>query len=186
MFRASEALYHLGRFAECCQVLGQLCTTYPANSEAILSLARTRRRLAEQCDGNIDIASLQTLAEKLDPPCIDHATYLGPIEIRDTDNYGRGVFVTRAIEAGELLICEKAFSYAYVSDRHGRGNAGTKVLMNPETGRGFLGGQADLLQMSVQKLFKCPSIAPSFTNLYHGSFVPVKAHGVDGKPIVDT
>ncbi|KAF1992805.1 hypothetical protein P154DRAFT_594844 [Amniculicola lignicola CBS 123094] len=186
LFRASEALYHLGKFAECCQVLEQLCVKYPANSEAPTSLARARRRLAEHSNGNIDFASLQTRAKRLYPPRMDHATYLGPVEIRDTNDLGRGVFVTKAVEAGELLFCEKAFSYAYVSEQYGRGNAGTKLLMNPETGRGFLGGQADLLQMIVQKLFKCPSIASSFTNLYHGSYMPIKAHEVDGESIVDT
>lgn len=186
LFRAAEALYHLGRFAECCQVLEQLYVEYPASSDAPTSLARARRCLAEHIQGSIDIASLQTRAKKLYPPRMDHATYLGPVEIRDTNDHGRGLFVTRAVEAGELLLCEKAFSYAYVSDQPGRGNAGTKFFMNPETNRGFLGGQADLLQMIVQKLSKCPSLAPSFNNLYHGSYVPITAHEVDGQPIVDT
>ncbi|KAF2727111.1 hypothetical protein EJ04DRAFT_539117 [Polyplosphaeria fusca] len=183
LFHASEALYHFGRFAEFGSLLEQLRVKYPSNSEAVSSLIRAKRRLQKHSNGNINIASLQARATSLYPPLIDRATYLGPVEIRDTDDCGSGLFVTRAIEAGELLLCGKAFSYAYVPDQHRRGNADTKFLMNPETGRGFIGAQADLLQMIVQRLFKCPSIAPSFTNLYHGSYVSINAHEVDGKPV---
>lgn len=186
LYRAAEALYHLERFEVCCQVLGQLLTQRPKNPEATTFLARAKKRLAERDLGIIDLSSLQIQATMLSPPRIDHATYLGPIEIRESSTHGRGVFVTKAVKAGDLLLCKKAFSYAYMSDEPESGTAQLTLMTNIETGRSHFGAEADLLQMTVQKLMKCPSLAPSFTSLHHGSFVPLNECEVDGKPIVDT
>ena len=36
--------------------------------------------------------------------------YYGPVKIKQTDNgMGRGLFATRDIKKGEVVICEKAF-----------------------------------------------------------------------------
>jgi hypothetical protein len=185
LFRAAEALYFLGRFNQCCEVLELLQTKFPNNKQALAVLDRARNRCLEQSTGRYNFKLLQAEAKKLQPPHLDHATYIGPVEIRNTDKKGRGLFLTKAVKAGDLLLCEKAFGHAYVNESEGGGSKVT-LLINPETNRGFMGGQSDLIKIIVQKLYHNPSVAPAFTTLHHGTYEAVATPAVDGKPIVDT
>lgn len=187
LFRAADAFYNLGNYSECCQVLNLLHASFPQNSEASMALDRAECRLREQKTGVYDFKQLQAKAKILQPPLLDHATFLGPVEIKQTDSKGRGLFATKAVKAGDLLLCEQAFSVAYVEE-----DAGTKstskisMLINPETEQGFMGAQTDLIKLIVQKLHRNPSVAPNFTTLYHGDYERASTSIVDGMPIVDT
>ncbi|KAH8725331.1 hypothetical protein GQ44DRAFT_749719 [Phaeosphaeriaceae sp. PMI808] len=185
LFRAGEALYFIGRFHESCEVLELLCSNFPNNEQAFVVLDRARRRRSEQLTGDYDFKLLRREAKKLQPPQLDHATYIGPVEIRNTPNKGRGLFVTKAIKAGDLLLCEKAFSSTYV-DELDTSKSKITLLINTQTGKSFMGGQADLIRIIVQKLFHNPSVAQAFTRLYHGNYETASTSAIDGKPIVDT
>jgi hypothetical protein len=120
---------------------------------------------------------------------LDLATYIGPIEIKQTKSKGRGLFVTKAVKAGDLLFCEKAFSSAYAGEGavgENQGGSNITLLLNIETNRGFLGAQADLIKLIVQKLYRNPSTAPAFTTLYHGTYKGTTTPTIDTEPIVDT
>ncbi|OBT80180.1 hypothetical protein VF21_00589 [Pseudogymnoascus sp. 05NY08] len=189
MFRAGEALYHLGRFDECCKVLAMLYRLYPLNVLARASLDRAKSRLAEQKTGEFNFKLLQAEAKKLRPPHLDHATYIGPVEVRQTASKGRGLFVTKSVKAGDLLLCEKAFAHCYApeeSDAKKAGESTISILMNPETNTAFMGTQADLLMGIVQKMYHNPSVSSAFTDLYHGDYKGVDIEVVDQTPIVDT
>lgn len=185
LFRAAEALYFLGRFEEARGVLENLCQSFPDNQHAASILDRAQKRCSEQNTGDYNFKVLQAEAQKLRPPQLDHATYVGPVEVRKVKDKGRGLFVTKAVQAGDLLLCEKAFSYVYV-DEEDTSKSSTTIMMNLETDRGFMGGQADLIRLIVQKLHRNPSIASTFTDLHHGSYKPATVCTVDGQPIVDT
>lgn len=164
---------------------------FPHNSEASAFLERAQSRVVEQKTGVYNFSQLQENAKKLRPPHLDHATYIGPVEVRQTESKGRGLFVTKDVKAGDLLLCEKAFSHAHAGE--GAADAGNdeasstiSILLNPETGGGFMGTQADLIKLTVQKLYRNPSLAPAFTTLYHGSYERGSTSTVDGEPIVDT
>lgn len=189
MFRAGEALYHLGRFDECCNVLAMLCCLYPLNVLACASSDRAKSRLAEQKTGEFDFKLLQAEAKKLRPPHLDHATYIGPIEVRQTASKGRGLFVTKDVKAGDLLLCEKAFAHCYApeeSDAKKVGESTISILMNTETNTAFMGTQADLLTSIAQKMYHNPSVSSAFMDLYHGDYKGVDMTVVDQTPIVDT
>jgi hypothetical protein len=163
-------------------VLRLLCTAYPDNKQAKLILDRAQNRVQEQKSGNYNFKRLQAEAKKFKPPHLDHASYNGPVEVRQTESRGRGMFVTKAVKAGDLLLCEKAFIYAYADEQ----NPNISLLMHPETDRVTMGTQADLIKLIVHKLHRNPSIASEFTKLYHGSYEVVDTHSVDSKPVVDT
>jgi hypothetical protein len=184
LFRKAEALYSLQRYRECCEVLKELCLEYPDNPTAKPKLTRAISRLAEQTNGKYPFKQLHLEAAKLRPPHLDHATYIGPVRIQAAGSRGRGLFTTKAVKAGDLLFCEKAFTHAFIDKEGGRGVDMT-VLMDPEN-RGTMGAQADLINMTVQKLYRNPSLLPVITGLHHGSYQPVDATEVDGKPVVDT
>lgn len=152
-------------------------------------LERAQSRSVEQKSGVYNFKQLQENANKLRPPHLDHATYIGPVEIRQTESKGRGLFLTKAVKAGDLLLCEKAFSFAHADEGAGDGDMTSSkisLLINPETSQAFMGAQADLIKLTVQKLYCNPSVAPAFTTLYHGTYEGVSTSTVDGKPIVDT
>lgn len=187
LFRAAEALYHLRRYAESVSVLETLCSRFPNNSEASTSLDRARKRFAEEQSGQYDFKVLQREAKQLRPPQLDHATFVGPIEVKQAGKKGRGLFVTKAVKAGDLLFCEKAFAHAYAPEpgETETGNSQISLLMNIETATGFMGGQTDLIRIIAQKLYLNPSLAPAFTSLYHGNYHATKVASVDGKAVVD-
>lgn len=150
---------------------------------------RAQSRSLEQETGVYDFKMLQAKAKKLRPPHLDHATYIGPVETRQTESKGRGLFVTKPVKAGTLLICEKAFSHAHARENADNGNESswnTSLLLNPSTNQAFMGTQPELIKLIVQKLYRTPSLAPAFTTLYHGTYEAVNTLKVDGEPIVDT
>jgi hypothetical protein len=51
-------------------------------------------------------------------PRLDYGDYIGPVEVRACDQLskGRGLFATRDISQGELLLCEKALKICYADE----------------------------------------------------------------------
>ena len=113
---AGQALYGLERFSECQEALTLLTKKYPGNVDAVKELARVRRRVEEQQSGRYDFKAIYDEASKLRPPHLDHATFIGPVEIRPSVGRGRGLFTTKAVKAGELILYEKAFTHSYADD----------------------------------------------------------------------
>jgi hypothetical protein len=184
LFRAAKALYQLTRLTECREVLRGLCASFPNNPQAARMLERVTRRWNEQEKGEYDFRQLQASAKILRPPHLDHATYTGPLEVERADNKGRGLFLNRAVKAGELLLCEKAFAHAYAAEGE---EVGFKItlLVNTETNRATIGTQADLVTECVQMIYRNPSLAHSLTILHQGSYETTNTTMVDDQPVVD-
>lgn len=178
-YRAALALYELERFQGSHQVLESLISLYPHCDAAQKEINRTKQRLREQEHGNYDFRAMYKAAEDI-PPCLDNATFTGNVEVRPSKGRGRGLFTTKDVVAGELLLCEKAFSYC--SAKH----SGTSVLINIHTNSMTQGTQADLITATVQKMFKNPSLRPGFASLYHGDYTPVDETEIDSIPVIDT
>ncbi|KAI9878412.1 MAG: hypothetical protein M1830_000932 [Pleopsidium flavum] len=187
LYRAARALYELGRFQECSNFLELLLKGYPGNEPGKRELSRVNDRLREQKHGQYNFKAMYE-ATKVSPLYLDHATYVGPVEIKESEGRGRGLFTTRAVKAGELLLCEKAFAHCYADSTEGLQSPSSKIslLMNTHTNRMVIGTLGDLIQKVVQQLLRNPSLAPAFTSLYHGSYEPVELTHVDEAPVVDT
>lgn len=170
-------------------MLEQLCNKFQHNSEASVFLGRAQSRTVEQKSGVYNFNELQANAKKLRPPHLDHATYIGPVEIRQSESNGRGLFVTKTVKAGELLLCEKAFSHAHAHEGASDWNVNIRKinpLIDPMTGSGIMGARADLIMLTVQKLYRNPSLAQAFTTMCHGTYEGVSTATIDGERIVDT
>ena len=183
-YRATRSLYELRRFEECRAMLDHFTAQFPNSEEAKKEQLRVSHRLEEQVHGKYDFKAMYKAVEKI-PPCLDNATYLGPVKIQTSEGHGRGLFTTRAVTAGELLLCEKAFSYCY-ADKEGVSSSKVKLLMNTHTKRMVMGAQPDLITATVQKMYRNPSLMPDFTSLHHGDYTPVNETQIDDAPIVDT
>ncbi|WOL02676.1 hypothetical protein Cni_G11395 [Canna indica] len=82
-------------------------TTGTAAAEAARELLERCRKLeAQSRSGKLDISDwvLNGFSEK----CPDLAEYVGPVEIRRSDNGGRGLFATKSLEAGTPLVVTRA------------------------------------------------------------------------------
>ncbi|KAL4861267.1 hypothetical protein BDV12DRAFT_204185 [Aspergillus spectabilis] len=157
---------------------------YPSNNTAINEFNRAIARLLEEKRGKYNFKHMQQEVVKKSPPLFDHATYVGPVVVRTTESRGRGLFTTKDIKAGDLLLCKKAFAHAFYDPEDSE--KGLALLINVETDLMTIGTQADLLTILVQKLYKNPSLMSTITNLHHGSYNPVGVSEVDDTPIVDT
>ncbi|OTB00434.1 hypothetical protein M426DRAFT_65939 [Hypoxylon sp. CI-4A] len=185
LFREAKALYALGIFGMCLEKLLELVRANPENSDAWTEVKRVKRRLGEQETGSYQFSSMYKQAEAT-PPLIDCATHVGPIEVRDSPGRGKGLFTTKPVKTGDLLLSEKAFGYSYANDDSPTGRSNTTMLVDLNTKRIRIGGQASLVVQIVQKIFHNDDVAETFTDLHHGDYTPVAVSKVDGVPVVDT
>ncbi|KAK4197545.1 hypothetical protein QBC40DRAFT_333364 [Triangularia verruculosa] len=190
LFRRAQALYGLRRYRECCDVLKTLRLAYPGNTAAIAKLNEAISRLAEQTTGKYQFAKFRLEATRLRPPQLNHATYIGPVEVHQSGSRGSGLFTTRAVKAGELIFCEKALVYVF----HKRDGSSSDdrlmstILIDINTGNFTIGAQPELITMLVQKVYQNPSLASTVRDLHRGSYSPVQGTFdiTDGKPVIDS
>ncbi|KAI0427917.1 hypothetical protein F5Y09DRAFT_332956 [Xylaria sp. FL1042] len=185
LFRKAKALYELGKFPESLEKWHILAGSYPQNEDARTELRRTEKRVREAQTGEYDFALLHKQAEA-NPPIMDCATYIGPVTVREARGCGKGLFTTKPVKAGDILLCEKAFAYCYADKDDPFGKKNMCLLMQLDTKKAKLGGQAHLLTQIVQKLYHSPSLSEGFKALQHGDYMPVTVGNVDGQPVVDT
>ncbi|KAG5752170.1 hypothetical protein H9Q70_005179 [Fusarium xylarioides] len=183
LFRKARALYELGDYQQSLEMLERLTQSFPENKAASSEKDRLNERLNEQQTGEYKFKQMYKQAEKT-PPLIDCATFSAPVEIRESPGRGKGLFTTKAVSAGELLLCEKAFSYSFAGDE--QSTKQTKVLMNLATKRIIMGGQASLLTLIVQKLYHNSSLSAEFGDLHHGDYQKATVLETDGTPVVDS
>lgn len=145
----------------------------------------------EQETGEYNFRELQKQAINLKPPQLDFATYIGLVEVRQSLSKGRGLFVIKAVKAGDLLLCEKAFSRAHHDDESIRRmdykcSSKIRLFINPRTGQALSGARAELIDTIVQKLRRNPSFASAFAALHRGYYDKTSMSTIDvKKPIVD-
>ena len=124
-------------------------------------------------------------ASKPRAPQSDISTYIGPVTVKKSETRGRGLFTTKEVKAGDLLLCEKAFLYAF-RDHRVIEHPDMTIMTNVVTGVMTMGAQADLIEMVVRKLHQNPSLIPTITDLHRGSYEPVVTADADGTPLVDS
>jgi hypothetical protein len=123
-------------------------------------------------------------ATKFRPLYLYHSIYLGPVSVRSSASWGRGLFTIETIKAGGLLLCEKAFAYTFVDTAEH--SQDMELFINTETNSITTRTQAGLIRMIVQKLYRNPSLVLVLINPYHGSYKPVGVSDIDSIPVVDT
>ena len=170
LFRAARASYCLGCFTKCRSYLAELEELHPGNQAAAKDIERCELRSREQA-GDFDFASMLDEAVTKQPsPRMDRAVYIGPIEVCQCaiESHGRGLFTTKAVKAGQLLLCEKAFATAFAPD------ARTAVEINDPKDTDADGSdwrlklRAELAANTFVKLIRNPSVVSAFADLYPG------------------
>ncbi|KAI9641637.1 hypothetical protein NHQ30_009491 [Ciborinia camelliae] len=177
LYRGALALYALGRYNESAQLMKVTLERSPDNLDAQREYERVKLRVHESRTGEYNFGAMYESA-KVKPYVVDCATFEGPIEIRDSKIHGKGLFTTRAVKAGELLLCEKSFVYD--------NQVSFKLLYDLATEQMTRGANASLVDLVTHKLFNNPSLAPLLFDLSHGSYKPTKETEIDDLPILDT
>lgn len=171
LFRAARASYDLGCFARCRSYLAELEILYPGNKAASKDIERCELRLREQ-SGQFDLASMLDEAVIKQPsPRMDRAAFIGSIEVRKCaiESHGRGLFTTKAVKAGDLLLCEKAFATAFVPN-DSTATAKTNLPKDPTSDESKWRQRlrAELAVATFMKLSRNPSVVSAFADLYPG------------------
>lgn len=176
LYRTSQAQYNLGRFRHSLETLTKLLRDYPENKEAIREKARVEQRLVEQKYGRYDFFNMYDFAQQIKSIPLDHASYVGSVKVNKSEGRGLGLFTTNEVKAGDLLLCEKAFSYSYEEEKEGQSKDSSEdlVLANILTNHVSIGPQVSLLKKTIRKLRWNPSLLSHVTDLHHGSYVPVE------------
>ena len=191
LFRKAEALKNLDRIQECCNAYDDVLRKNPKNTYARKDVHLAEEKLSNEENADYIFRSMISMVthNNREVAC---GTYIGPVEVRSTPNHGKGLFTTRAVKAGDLLLCEKAFALA-TSSRNwrceiffpGTDEDNSKYLFNTETGKVVYGTQADLVEVIAQKIFRNPSLESLITELHHGNYQAGEPQKVDGVPVVD-
>ncbi|KAJ6016560.1 hypothetical protein N7540_011151 [Penicillium herquei] len=172
LFRKAQALYQLRKFKRSCETHAIIAEKYPKNAMAAHEYARASARLAEQESGKYEFKKMILEAKKRQPR---HSTAAHILAL--------GLFTTRAVKAGDLLFCEKAFAHAF----HSKNTSNDlRLLLNVDLDQATIGTQGELIGLIAQKLHKNPSLLPDFVKLHHGTHKPVDLLEADSRPIIDT
>ena len=177
-------MYGLRRFKESADQLKKMVKLYPKNQEAVRDLQHCLARMREEA-GQFDFAAmLDEAISKFPSPDMNRADYTGPIEVRQCaiKSCGRGVFATKNIKAGDLLLVEKSFCAVFpeMDEATGTYDQTTALLSNktlPEL-------RADIATGVFVKLHRNRSLAPAFADLYPGPDANEELDD-DGKNMVD-
>lgn len=104
---AGRASYELGDYAKSKEYFENALKLNLKDSRYKKELKRANSRIKEQEEGIFDFHSMvESVTEQ--NIHLDSADFTKSTEIKSTATHGRGLFAVRDIEAGELILCEKA------------------------------------------------------------------------------
>ncbi|TDL14609.1 hypothetical protein BD410DRAFT_902976, partial [Rickenella mellea] len=164
------------KYANAVELLNSLIQAYPSNEFAKNCLQRASQRVEEQTTGAYDFAEMLKVSRGPYPQ-MDVADYIGPVK-QQID----GLFATREITAGELLMCTRAFEFLYTSIDDCCVFYDSKTRMASNTGPLLLSRKI------VQKLVSNPSYIPPFRKLPRPSRTIAGDFSdelIDGQPVID-
>jgi hypothetical protein len=111
---AAMALYALKRYGQSQELLRTMACEDKKRESA--PFKRTIKRIKELESGSYNWAPMHFHDGENKNPYKDNTIYVGPVAVKDSPSRGRGLFLTKAVKAGNLILCEKAFSYSYLSE----------------------------------------------------------------------
>ena len=162
----------------------KLLKEFPENKSAKEKLLRTFRRLQEQRKGEYEFLKMRNEVKEWGDKRgkLDCAEYVGPVRIRDAGDKGRGLFATRDVRFGDLLLCSKAFGVCHKEVADAR----IEILFNFKARKGQAGTHSQLVRELIQVLYHNPKKAKELYKLHSGDYQRVRGGIVDGLPVVDS
>ncbi|SMQ54380.1 unnamed protein product [Zymoseptoria tritici ST99CH_3D7] len=159
-YRAGCAAYSLGQFEDAQRPFKAAQELAPEDKDTNTFLRNIDARLREQVSGDYNFTKIRLKLSKARPR-VDAATFVGNVEVRDSPLGGRGVFATKEISAGELILCEKAFCVAWGHEEE----SWTAMTYDARDDR-IRAYPAGLTKVIVQKLLNNPSQIEKVMDLF--------------------
>ncbi|KAK2758733.1 hypothetical protein FQN54_003423 [Arachnomyces sp. PD_36] len=159
--RAGHAAYGLGQFEEAKGLFEEQLKLQPDDREAKINVRRVKLRLNEQSTGGYDFQKIVGSLAKTRRRA-DAASFHGYTEVKESPGAGRGLFATRDIESGEVIMCEKAFCVVWGQEAE----AWSALACDLREDAAIRVFPAGLLKAIVQKLRNNPSHAEKVLDLY--------------------
>ncbi|CRG90880.1 Desmoplakin [Talaromyces islandicus] len=184
IFQFDGAISDCEEFDKSARACEDLISEYPNLLEANDLLDKCLDRFKE-AEGNFNFIAMEDEAHGHgEPPRLDHADYIGPVEIRECSDpaKGRGLFATRDIYQGELLLCEKAFAITTDSLRE------FYLTFNTARKQVISGVRARLPCQVTRFIYDNPSIADPVMQLDssgRGRRTPEIHYTPEGQPVID-
>jgi len=162
----------------------KLIKEFPENKNAKERLLRTFLRLQEQQTGKYEFLKMRHEVKEWGAKKgkLDCAEYVGPVRVGDAGNKGRGLFATRDVKFGELVLCSKAFSVCHKEAANDR----LVILLKVKAKNLYPGTGTQLVQELIQVLYHNPKKAEKFYELNSGDYQRVRREMVDGLPVIDS
>lgn len=173
--RAGSAAYNLGLFQEAKHLFEHQQRLIPSDKEAGARIRKAGLRLQEQDSGSYDFKKLKASLMVSSRPRVDAASFTCNVKIGQSPGRGRGLFATKDVGAGDIILCEQAFSVVWTHEK--------EVLtamtydFRDERIRVFPAG---LCKAVVQKLLDNPSQIGKIVDLYSDYRPDIKPHVRDG------
>ncbi|KAF5596449.1 unc-45 like b [Fusarium subglutinans] len=174
--------YNLGEFDECLGKLQIRELVFPKSVPHWSMNSTVSKRLKEQNDGKYVFEDMLLQAQET-PPLIDCATFSCLVEIRDAPGRGKGLFLTEDVSAGDLILCEKAFSYCFMD---GKSHETYPILGNVPRNEVKTGGSVHLWAQVTQKLYHNPQYLVTIQELFHGDHKKLQITRLDNRTVVDS
>ncbi|KAH8922659.1 SET domain-containing protein [Atractiella rhizophila] len=159
LVRKATALYNIGAFQASFDLSTSIFKEFASLKEAQDILDRSGKRL-EETRGHFNFAEMYH-----HPPSNgDVAPFIGPIVLRKTPSSGRGLFATRQIRAGEVLLVSAPLASVHV------GNAEKELVVgaNSETGMLASHAQVELAARLVERMEDNPYVHWMVEQLWPG------------------
>ncbi|KAL2139671.1 hypothetical protein VTI28DRAFT_4871 [Corynascus sepedonium] len=202
-FRAGTAAYNLGRFADARAHFERQLSLMPQDKGATANRTRCDVRLREQRGeggegrGGHDFAKIRAGLVRSGAQRgaaggagVDAASWAGHTEVKESKpGMGRGLFATRPIKAGDVVLCEKAFCVVWGSGGEEEGAGGgalTAVTYDIRDDR-IRVAPVGLERAIVERAGKNPSLVGDVMGLY-GDWDGGEGKGIESTedgPVVD-
>lgn len=179
-FRAACAAYNLGQWQEAKDLFEKQQKLAPSDRDAATNLEKLSVRLRERETGEYDFKKIRSGLSKLRPRA-DAADFDGHAERKESKGHGFGLFATKDIDAGSIILCEKAICIVWSHKPEGW-TALTIDARDQQTRVQPVG----LTKAIVSKLMANPSQIEKATSLFGDHKGLSKQLLVqDGSPVID-
>ncbi|KAH7139563.1 hypothetical protein B0J11DRAFT_46874 [Dendryphion nanum] len=159
-YRAGTAAYNLGKYDLAKKIFTEQQKFAPEDKDAATYLKMIDIRIREQESGSYNWKKIRTNLSKARPR-VDAANFLTNTEVKESKGRGRGLFATRPIASGEIVICEKAFCVVWGHEQ----DALTGMTHDLRDDRIRI-SPVGLTRSLAQKLLKNPSLSEKVLDLY--------------------
>ena len=181
---AGRAGYELGLFAESKAHFEKALESNPKDLKARKDCNRAMARIEEKENGKYDF-SMMVGHVTPNHVHLDSADFIKNTSVGKTITHGRGLFASKFIPAGELVLAEKAICLpnSYEGDQ-----APDTVLYNFNTNaRTNRSAQPALFLQLAHKLYNNPNLTARFFDLDSGKYLRSGEEGelIDGVPVID-